>query len=58
MTYQTMGRMAELQMKMSKATMKLMKARSKMSHAKMTRIMNAIDSIEKQIQKLIEIGDE
>ena len=58
MNYQVFERMTETQMKLSEAMMKLMKGKHRMSHAKMVKIMNEIDSIEKQIQRLIEIGDE
>lgn len=58
MNYQVFERMTAVEMKMSEAMMKLMKNRDKMTKAKMTKIMNMIESIEKQIQKLIDIGDE
>ena len=58
MNYQVFERMTSAEMKMSEAMMKLMKNRDKMTKAKMTKIMNMLDSIERQIQKLIDIGDE
>lgn len=58
MNYQVFEKMTSLEMRMAEAMMMLMKNRDKMTKAKMTKIMNMLDSIEREIQKLIDIGDE
>ncbi|MFQ5989550.1 MAG: hypothetical protein ACE5K9_06520 [Candidatus Methylomirabilales bacterium] len=55
-------RLKKTQMMVEKAEMmmmkKMMKSNKKMSRAKMQQIMNMLDEIDREIQKLIEFGDE
>lgn len=54
MNYQVQERMTTTSMKMEKLRMHLLKHRKKMSKAQMQRIMNALESIDREVTKLME----
>ena len=54
MNYQVQERMTKTTMKMDKLRMHLLKNRKRMSKAQMQRIMNALDSIDREVTKLME----
>ncbi len=54
MNYQVQERMTMSTMKMDKLRMHLLKNRKHMSKAQMQRIMNALDSIDREVTKLME----
>ncbi len=54
MNYQVQERMTKTEMKMDKLRMHLLKNRKKMSKAQMQRIMNALESIDREVTKLME----
>ena len=56
--FQVMGRIKALQMQMEKLEHKLMENRGKMTKAKMEKMEKMLSRLEKEIQQLLEIGDE
>ncbi len=58
MTYQIMGRIEAAEMKLQEVKQMLMHPKKRMSSAKMKKMMTMLSRVEREIQQLIEIGDE